>query len=243
MKTTIYVIRHGHSLGNLNATFTGHIDVELSELGEKQAEHLVEYFKDKKIDAIYSSDLTRTIQTISGVSKDKNLPINKEVSFREIYAGKWEGVKYKDIEVLYPDEYYKWKNDISKCHPTDGESVKDLANRVFNKLTEIAKKELGKSVIITTHATPIKSIISNITFNTYEKMQELTWFPNASICKIEYDGEKFEIFDIAKDPMLSNDIANDSTGKNIEELKQYLKAIIQQYNNRLIENRLIVKKN
>ena len=33
--------------------------------------------------------------------------------------------------------------------------------------------------------------------------------------------EKFEIFDIAKDPMLSNDIANDSTGKNIEELKQY----------------------
>ena len=58
-----------------------------------------------------------------------------------------------------------------------------------------------------------------------------------------FNGEKFEIFDIAKDPMLSNDIANDSAGKNIEELKQYLKAIIQQYNNRLIENRLIVKKN
>lgn len=60
---------------------------------------------------------------------------------------------------------------------------------------------------------------------------------------LRFNGEKFEIFDIENDPVLVHDIAKDRNDKNIEELKQYLKAIIQQYNNRLIENRLIVEKN
>ncbi len=60
---------------------------------------------------------------------------------------------------------------------------------------------------------------------------------------LRFNGEKFEIFDVEKDPMFTHDVAKDRNDKNIEGLKQYLKAIIQQYNNRLIENRLIVEKN
>ena len=43
--------------------------------------------------------------------------------------------------------------------------------------------------------------------------------------------------------MFTHDVAKDGNDKNIEGLKQYLKAIIQQYNNRLIENRLNVDEN
>ena len=43
--------------------------------------------------------------------------------------------------------------------------------------------------------------------------------------------------------MLTHNIAKDKNDKAIEDLKQYLKAIIQQYNNRLIENRLNVDEN
>ena len=54
------------------------------------------------------------------------------------------------------------------------------------------------------------------------------------ICFAEFSSEKkSELVNIAKD---KND-------KAIEDLKQYLKAIIQQYNNRLIENRLNVDEN
>ncbi len=207
MKTTLYVIRHCHSLGNLNKVFTGHLEVSLSDLGLKQAEHLVEFFKDVKVDAIYSSDLNRTIQTISGVAKDKNLCINKDSAFREIYAGKWEGMAYSDVEATYPEEYLRWKTDISKCHPTDGERIKDMASRVFNKLTEVAIKEQGKSVIVTTHATPIKSIISNVVYGTYEKMQELSWFPNACICKLEYENGKFSIIESCIIEHLKGDVS------------------------------------
>lgn len=207
MRTTLYVIRHGHSLGNLSRIFTGHLETPLSELGEKQVEHLVEYFKDVKVDAIYSSDLIRTVMTISGVSKDKNLLINKDSSLREIRAGDWEGMAYTDIEATYPEEYFKWKNDISKCHPTGGESVEDMANRVLNKVLEIAKKEEGKTVIITTHATPIRSIISNVSYGSCEKMQEVSWFPNASICKLEYNSGELSIIEPCIIEHLKDDIS------------------------------------
>ena len=60
---------------------------------------------------------------------------------------------------------------------------------------------------------------------------------------LRFNSEKFEIFDVEKDPMLTHNIAKDKNDKAIEDLKQYLKAIIQQYNNRLIENRLNVDEN
>jgi phosphoglycerol transferase MdoB-like AlkP superfamily enzyme len=60
---------------------------------------------------------------------------------------------------------------------------------------------------------------------------------------LRFNSEKFEIFDVEKDPMLTHNIAKDKNDKAIEDLKQYLKAIVQQYNNRLIENSLNVDKN
>ena len=59
MKTKIYIIRHGHSLGNLTRTFLGHVDLDLSDLGYKQADCTADALKNEKIDIIYSSDLSR----------------------------------------------------------------------------------------------------------------------------------------------------------------------------------------
>jgi hypothetical protein len=55
-------------------------------------------------------------------------------------------------------------------------------------------------------------------------------------------GDKFEVYDVKNDPMLTQNIeakskANDTVGKN----KKFLKAIIQQYNNRLIDNKFVLE--
>ena len=63
MKTTLLFIRHGQSMANVSGVFAGQLDVSLSELGRKQAEELKEYLLSKyKIDAIYSSDLSRAYE-------------------------------------------------------------------------------------------------------------------------------------------------------------------------------------
>ena len=57
---------------------------------------------------------------------------------------------------------------------------------------------------------------------------------------IRYDGTKLEVFDRIADPELQNDLA-DSDAKAYQPQLNFLKAIIQQYNNRMIENRLTIK--
>ena len=63
MKTVIYILRHGESVSNRTGTFTGSNEVDLSELGYNQAEIAGEYLKDKGIDFIYSSPLSRAVKT------------------------------------------------------------------------------------------------------------------------------------------------------------------------------------
>ncbi len=58
---------------------------------------------------------------------------------------------------------------------------------------------------------------------------------------IRYDGTKLEVFDRIADPELKNDISQ-SDPKAYQSQLNFLKAIIQQYNNRMIENRLTVGK-
>ena len=100
--TKIILVRHGESLGNHDKKFLGHFDLDLSQLGYKQAELVGKHFKDIIVDAIYSSDLKRAYNTVLPVSKCKNIPIITSKNLREIYAGSWESLTFSDISVKMP---------------------------------------------------------------------------------------------------------------------------------------------
>ena len=71
MSTELYLIRHGQSLGNFERRFLGHTDLDLTPLGYKQAQCAAAFFKDIKIDAVYSSDLLRAFNTAKAVADEK----------------------------------------------------------------------------------------------------------------------------------------------------------------------------
>ena len=62
-KTVIYLIRHGESEGNLKRICLGNTDLGLTEKGREQAEKTAKALSPVDIDAIYSSDLIRAVQT------------------------------------------------------------------------------------------------------------------------------------------------------------------------------------
>ena len=100
----IYLIRHGQSIGNLNKVYLGHTDLDLSEIGYKQAERVCDYVvKNYNIDKIFSSDLIRAYNTVLPASQKLNIPIIKEPELREIYAGLWENKKYECLMEKYAD--------------------------------------------------------------------------------------------------------------------------------------------
>lgn len=188
--TRFIFVRHGQSPGNLEAKFYGHTDKGLTDLGKKQAELTAQFLKDYKIDVAYSSDLGRAYETGLAIAKlHKGLNVVPEKGLREVNAGKWENVEFKKIGELYPEDYNLWMNDLWNAHPTDGESVKQMCKRVSETIWRIAKENDGKTVLITTHATPIRVLNCEWSNVPYENLNKVPWVKNASVSVVDYDVE------------------------------------------------------
>lgn len=202
--TTLILIRHGESEANRNNIFAGQINPDLQSRGLKQAALTAQYIKDNyKVDKIYSSDLQRAFKTAEALGKLLNMEVIPEKSFREISAGDWENIKFNDLPVLSPKEFTLWINDIGYAYCPNGESVKQLGERVMSALTKIAEENNGKTVVIASHATPIRVAQSIIQTGGLDEMKNIPWVSNASVTVFEYENNSFEVVKISEDAHLS----------------------------------------
>ena len=193
--TKFIIVRHGQSKANKEGYLVGNMEAPLSELGEKQAKAVSEYIlKAYKVDVIYSSPLSRAINTIKGVADALNLPINTEDKLTEFNFGKWEGLTLEEIKNEFDDGYSKWAKDPGVFVPNGGESMAQLQTRVVEKLKEIGKKEDGKTVLIGSHSSVIRALQCYVQGLPLTKMKNTPWVVNGSIAEINFDGEDFYIF-------------------------------------------------
>ena len=191
---TLILERHGQSDGNVLKMFTGHTDVPLTELGKKQVEKSAEYIVENyKLNKIYSSDLTRAMQTAKFVADKTGLEIIKSENLRELFAGEWDGQLFTYIEEKFADDWKTWQKDPGNSRCTGGESVKELSERVVRELTRIAEENDGKTVFIATHATPVK--VSQCYFRGWpiEEIKKLPFGANASLTVVTYDKGEWTI--------------------------------------------------
>lgn len=186
--TRMIFVRHGESVGNSERRFYGNFDKGLTELGKAQADKTGEYLLENyKIDIAYGSDLGRAYETGTIIAKKQNLEVIPDIGLREIYAGQWENELFDEIMVKYAEEYAVWKNDIWNARPVDGEPVRKLCERVRESVWKIAEANDGETVLIATHATPIRTLECEWRGKPYEKMSEHPWVKNASVSVIDYD--------------------------------------------------------
>lgn len=193
--TKIYLIRHGESLANAKRIYLGHTDWDLSPLGKAQAESVGEYLASEKIDVIYSSDLIRAYNTALPHAKRRNMKIIKDKELREIYLGDWECSYVDELERKYPEEFgYGWRKAFGTCKVPGGESVPDLARRIYNEVLRIARLHDGECVLIACHAAAIRAFWGLLTGTPAEEVAEKIPFPeNASVTTVVYDGRLLPI--------------------------------------------------
>ena len=132
------------------------------------------------------------------------MDITKSENLREIAAGKWDGMIFKDINHTYREHYFLWLNDIGNAKCTDGESVAHLGERIIKTLTEIAIENDGKTVAVATHATPIRVSKAIIEYGSADKTNEVPWVSNASVTLYEYNDGKLECKMYSEDKHLKN---------------------------------------
>ncbi len=194
--TKLYLIRHGESQANCQRRFAGNYDIDLTELGYAQAVRIPPVFDGVPIDAIFASDLQRAYHTAVPLAESRGMQIIKAPDFREIYAGEWEGATFDEITERYAEDYAVWKNDIGRAVCTGGESVAHLAERVLAAITKIARGYDGKTVVIATHATPIRSLVTRWQTGDLSEMKNIPWVPNASVTRVSFDNGIFTIEEI-----------------------------------------------
>jgi probable phosphoglycerate mutase len=160
--TRIYLIRHGATQLSAEDRFAGAVDVHLSDTGKFQAGRLAERLADDSITAVYSSPMTRTIQTATILAGPHDLPLIHRDGLREIHHGHWEGMRRADVEAQFPDEYAAWEEDPFTFAPLGGEAGVNVIARALPIIREIVVEHRGQNVIVVSHKATLRLIISSL---------------------------------------------------------------------------------
>ncbi len=184
--TTLYLVRHGQSVSNLENIFTGQSNTVLTDLGLRQAERTAEYLSRFPITCIYSSPLIRARQTAEVYADRVGLPIVESDDLKELNAGLWEGHLYRDLPVLFPETHRIWENHLGLARPDGGESIIELADRVYSAIDRILTENSGKHIVVFTHATPVRVMGARWMGIPPERLEQVPWNGNASVSIAEY---------------------------------------------------------
>lgn len=202
--TKLILIRHGQSEANLERRFAGVYDAPLTELGERQAALSAAYVAENyKVSRVYASDLKRAYFTGKAAADACGAEIVPDERLREISAGAWEGMLFEDIVEKYPKDFELFMTNVGVSRATDGESVAELGTRVMGALVDLAERHADETIVIATHATPIRAVQSLVTFGDLAHMKELKWVSNASVSVLAYENGKFTFELISYDEHLA----------------------------------------
>lgn len=152
MSTRFCFVRHGETDWNVQRRLQGHIDTPLNQTGLAQAEATAKGLQGHKFDALYSSDLIRTLQTARYAAQLLDLPIHLRSNLRERHYGAFQGLTYSEAERHFPADYGRFKGrEPAYAIIDDGESLLQHRERVQACLEQIAAAHAGQSVLIVTH--------------------------------------------------------------------------------------------
>ena len=190
--TKILMIRHGQSVANVEKYFAGHLNSPLTPLGVRQAQFAAKYiFEHYKVDHVYASDLDRAFVTGKAVADLFRVPVKPQDAFREIFAGQWEGKHYSFLPEQFPMSYGIWLRDIGNAECDGGESVLLLQERVIKAVKNICIEHPDETIVIATHATPIRSFQCFCEGKNLDQMKDIPWVSNGSISSFVYDNGVF----------------------------------------------------
>ncbi len=150
--TRILAIRHGETAWNVDTRIQGHLDIPLNETGQWQAKRLARVLaQGDPIDAIYSSDLLRALETARAIAEATGAPLQAHTGLRERGFGSFEGQIYGELETLFPTDAELWRQRDPHWAPSGGESLTQVQERVSHTLHALASQHPGQQIVLVAH--------------------------------------------------------------------------------------------
>ena len=140
----IFAARHGETTWNAENRICGRTDLPLTENGIAQAKGLAEKAKLCDLDIILVSPLLRARQTAAVVAEVCRVPVVVDDRLIEQDYGIYEGKDRCDPGFLANKRQFA-------CRYPGGESMLQLASRVYSLLEDVKRDYAGKNVLLVCH--------------------------------------------------------------------------------------------
>jgi probable phosphoglycerate mutase len=149
--TVLTLVRHGETSANVEGIWHGSLDTALTERGRSQAERVAAHLAKTRADAtaLYASPLVRARDTASPIARRLRLAPRYEEDLREYHLGAWEGMSYADL--VREHRIFERMRSEPDWQPGGGESARQVAERLGERIAAIAAQHAGERVIVVTH--------------------------------------------------------------------------------------------
>ncbi|PUV21603.1 MULTISPECIES: 2,3-bisphosphoglycerate-dependent phosphoglycerate mutase [Sphingobacterium] len=160
----LFLVRHGQSQWNLENRFTGWQNIDITALGQLEAQKAGKALAKESIDIAFTSTLIRaqhTLQIILDEIGKPDMPIVINAALNERSYGNLEGLNKDETAVKYGvEQVHIWRRSFDVA-PPGGESLKDTYDRVIPYFEHDIKPELevGKNILIVAHGNSLRALI------------------------------------------------------------------------------------
>ena len=196
MITTLYIVRHGESEGNVQGDIFG-VDPPLTPRGIQQAQALSLVFEKITLHHVYASRLKRAHKTAQIIADKKGLPVSFHEGIRERHFGSLEGKTGVYGKEHYGDSYEKFNTasaveQMNWKFVPDMESFGETLSRVVGAIDEITHAHKGKTHLLASHANVMLSLLVHLKFATFNELPNGS-IQNTAYIKIEKNNDIYSI--------------------------------------------------
>jgi len=196
--TTLVLVRHGVTEHTTERRFSGGLasaNPGLSDEGQAQARETGAWLAPLKadIDLLVASPVRRTRETADLIADALGVAdVVEEPGFAEMEFGAWDGLTFLEVAEQHADDLQSWFGDFDH-KPGGGESFRDVERRVLAARDRLLEDHAGKTVVIVSHVTPIKLLVTEALRAPLEAVYRMELVP-ASVTVLSYftgpDGER-----------------------------------------------------
>lgn len=187
MVTTIYLVRHCEARGNVDREFHGSFDSDITDGGLIQLERLTERFRDISIDALYSSPLKRARLTADAINRHHGLPVRVDDRLKELNGGLWEKNKWAELPALFPESSDAWGSRPHEFEAPEGETMRELYERMREALCEIAAAHEGQTVAVASHGCAIRNALCWGLTGDMSRLGDIPWCDNTAVSVFRFE--------------------------------------------------------
>ena len=161
--TLVVLVRHGQTEWNRVERVRGRADVPLNEMGLAQAEATGRRVAAGwQPDAVYSSPLSRAINTARAIAKHFHLAAQVHQGLADIDYGEWQGLTPDEAKAGWPDTYDAWINAPDQARIPGGETLCNVRARGMAAVEELAARHAAHTIVLVGHTVINRAILLGV---------------------------------------------------------------------------------